>query len=275
MLGGRSSVPAESPGSVAAMPPSTPVPARAGGRCLVIMPAWNEQEAIGPTLDEIRAAHPDVDVLVVDDGSRDRTAAVAEAHGARVLRLPFNLGVGGAMRAGYKFAQRFGYDSAIQVDADGQHDPRDITVVLEGLDRADISIGARFAERGTYQARGPRRWAMVLLARTISRIAHTRLTDVTSGFRAANRQAIAQYCEHYPAEYLGDTIDSLVVAVRSGLTVTQVPVEMRPRQAGTPSNNPWKAGIYLVRSVFALFIAMTRRKVTPEQRPHTAAPDEL
>lgn len=237
----------------------------AWGRCLVIMPAWNEEEAIGPTLDELATALPAVDVLVVDDGSRDRTAAVAEGRGVRVLRLPYNLGVGGAMRAGYKYARRYDYDCAIQVDADGQHDPRDIVEVLAGLQKADISIGARFAERGTYEAKGPRRWAMIVLAKTISRIARARLTDVTSGFRAGNRRAIAQYCEHYPAEYLGDTIDSLVVAARSGLSVIQVPVEMRERQAGTPSNNPWKAGIYLFRSVFALFIAMTRRRVVIEE----------
>lgn len=233
----------------------------ARGRTLVIMPAWNEEEAIGATLAELAASLPELDVLVVDDGSSDRTAEVAEAAGALVLRLPYNLGVGGAMRAGYKYAHRAEYDSTIQVDADGQHDPRDILRVLEGLDRADISIGARFAERGTYKATGLRRWAMIVLAFVISRIARTRLTDVTSGFRAGNRRAIAQYCEHYPAEYLGDTIDSLVVALRSGLSVTQVPVEMRPRQAGTPSNNPVKAAIYLLRSFFALFIAMTRRPV--------------
>ncbi|WP_460476818.1 glycosyltransferase family 2 protein [Brachybacterium huguangmaarense] len=253
------------------MPPSpepAPLSPRAAPsrRCLVIMPAWNEEEAIGPTLDELSAALPELDVLVVDDGSTDRTAAVVESRGVRLLRLPYNLGVGGAMRAGYKYARRFDYDATIQVDADGQHDPQDILAVIDGLDRADISIGARFAERGTYTARGPRRWAMVVLASVISRIARTRLTDVTSGFRAGNRRAIAQYCEHYPAEYLGDTIDSLVVAVRSGLTVTQVPVEMRPRQAGTPSNNPWKAAVYLVRSFFALFIAMTRRAVSREDR---------
>ena len=100
---------------------------------------------------------------------------------------------------------------------------------------------------------------MVFLAKTISRLAGTQLTDVTSGFRAANRRGIAQYLDHYPAEYLGDTIDSLVVAIRSGCTVTQVPVEMRPRQAGTPSHNPFKAAIYLGRSIFALLFALTRK----------------
>lgn len=242
-------------------------------RFLVIMPAWNEEAAIGGTLAELVGSLPGADVLVVDDGSTDRTAEIAQRAGVLVLRLPYNLGVGGAMRAGYKYARRFGYERAIQVDADGQHDPRDILRVLDGLERADISIGARFAERGTYLARGPRRWAMVFLATVITRIAGTRLTDVTSGFRAGNRRAIRQYCEHYPAEYLGDTIDSLVVAVRSGLTVTQVPVEMRARQAGTPSNNPAKAAIYLARSVFALFIAMSRRRVEPGEVGDDVAPD--
>lgn len=230
------------------------------GRLLVIMPAWNESASVGNTVTEVIRTVPNCDVLVVDDGSTDNTADLAEAAGAAVLRLPFNLGVGGAMRAGYKYAQRWNYSQAIQVDADGQHDPKDLINVVKGLEVADISIGARFAEKGNYEVRGPRKWAMVFLGWAISRIAKTRLTDVTSGFRAANTRAIAQYCEHYPAEYLGDTIDSLVVAVRSGLTVTQVPVEMRPRQGGQPSHNPVKAALYLGRSGFALLIAMTRKK---------------
>lgn len=230
-------------------------------RLLAIMPAWNEEETVGTTVRELLDAVPEADVLVVDDGSLDRTVVRAREAGARVVSLPYNLGVGGAMRAGYKYARRFDYDQAIQVDADGQHDPKDIRRVLAGLERADISIGARFADRGSYEVSGPRRWAMVFLAAVISRVARTRLTDVTSGFRAANRRAIEQYCRHYPAEYLGDTIDSLVVALRSGLTVTQVGVEMRPRQGGKPSANPFKAAVYLFRSVSAVFFALTRRTI--------------
>lgn len=230
-------------------------------RLLAIMPAWNEEETVGTTVRELLDAVPEADVLVVDDGSLDRTVVRAREVGARVVSLPYNLGVGGAMRAGYKYARRFDYDQAIQVDADGQHDPKDIRRVLAGLERADISIGARFADRGSYEVSGPRRWAMVFLAAVISRVARTRLTDVTSGFRAANRRAIEQYCRHYPAEYLGDTIDSLVVALRSGLTVTQVGVEMRPRQGGKPSANPFKAAVYLFRSVSAVFFALTRRTI--------------
>lgn len=229
-------------------------------RVLVIMPAWNEAESVGDTVAEVLAVSERYDVLVVDDGSTDETASIAELAGATVLRLPFNLGVGGAMRAGFKYARRFGYVRVIQVDSDGQHDPRNIEEVLAGLEHADISIGARFADRGDYAVKGPRKWAMVFLAKVISALAKTRLTDVTSGFRAGNDRAISQYLDHYPAEYLGDTIDSLVVAVRSGCTVTQVPVEMRPRQGGTPSHHPSKAAIYLGRSIFALLFALTRKR---------------
>jgi glycosyltransferase involved in cell wall biosynthesis len=224
------------------------------------MPAWNEAESVGNTVREVLQQPETYDVLVVNDGSSDRTAAVAAEAGAVVLDLPFNLGVGGAMRAGFKYAKRNGYDAVIQVDADGQHDPKEISRVLAALANADIAIGARFADRGTYKVSGPRRWAMVLLAKVISGLSHTRLTDVTSGFKAANRRGIDQFIDHYPAEYLGDTIDSLVVAIRSGCVITQVPVEMRARQGGTPSHNPVKSAIYLGRSVFALLFALTRRR---------------
>lgn len=229
-------------------------------RVLVIMPAWNEADCVGATVAEVLSLDEPYDVLVVNDGSTDGTPVLAAAAGATVLNLPFNLGVGGAMRAGFKYAQRLGYRQVIQVDADGQHDPRNIREVLNGLDSADISIGARFADRGDYTVKGPRKWAMKLLASVLSRLAKTPLTDVTSGFRAGNNRAIAQYLDHYPAEYLGDTIDSLVVAIRSGLKVTQVPVEMRPRQGGTPSHHPVKAAVYLGRSFFALAFALTRKR---------------
>lgn len=230
---------------------------------LVIMPAWNESESVGNTVQEVFAFGPPCDVLVVDDGSRDNTAQVARDAGATVIQLPFNMGVGGAMRTGFKYAKSRGYSQVIQVDADGQHDPRDIQSVLDGLAHADIAIGARFAEKGDYVVKGPRKWAMNVLAWTISRVAGRRLTDVTSGFRAANSKAIRQYVDHYPAEYLGDTIDSLVVAIRSGCTVQQVGVSMRERQGGAPSHDPIKAAIYLGRSGMALMFALTRKKSEP------------
>ncbi|WP_309103244.1 glycosyltransferase family 2 protein [Microbacterium sp.] len=231
-------------------------------RILVIVPAWNEARNVGTTVREILGSSDAYDVLVIDDGSTDGTANAARVAGARVMILPFNLGVGGAMRTGFTYAQRMGYERAVQVDADGQHNPADIGKVIDGLRGADISIGARFAEVGDYSVRGPRRWAMVFLARTVSRVAKTRLTDVTSGFRAANRRAIDQYVEYYPAEYLGDTVDSLVAACHAGLKVTQVPVAMRPRNHGTPSQGPIGASVYLLRSLFALALALVRGAVT-------------
>jgi len=227
-------------------------------RVLVIVPAWNEQDNVGKTVKEILDIDLPLDVLVVDDGSTDLTTAEASAAGAKVLTLPFNLGVGGAMRTGFTYAHRQGYGAAIQVDADGQHDAADIARVLDALASVDVAIGARFAEVGDYQVRGPRRWAMRFLAATVSRVARTRLTDVTSGFRAANARAIEQYVRYYPAEYLGDTVDSLVAALHSGLRVQQVPVSMRPRASGKPSQNPFTASVYLLRSVFALSLALLR-----------------
>lgn len=164
------------------------------------------------------------------------------------------------MRTGFKYALRYGYSSAIQVDSDGQHDPRDINKVLAGLQDSDISIGARFAGKGNYVARGPRKWAMLVLSKVISAVAKTELTDVTSGFKAVNVRGLNQYMEHFPTEYLGDTIDSLVVAVKSGCKVTQVPVEMRERQAGTPSHSPFKSTIYLARSGLVLCFALARKR---------------
>lgn len=235
-------------------------------RVLVIVPAWNEERNVGRVVTEVLGADPSYDVIVIDDGSTDGTAAAARDAGATVLPLPFNLGVGGAMKTGFTYAQRHGYGRAIQVDADGQHNPADIALVLGGLDVADIAIGARFAEVGDYVVRGPRRWAMVFLAAVVSRVAKTTLTDVTSGFRAANRRAIDQYVRYYPAEYLGDTLDSLVEAIHAGLSVTQVPVAMRPRLHGKPSQNPLGAAVYLLRSVFALTLAIMRGAL--RRRPH-------
>lgn len=237
----------------------SPMPERLAQRILVVIPAWNEAGVIASTIAEIRAARPDVDILVVDDGSGDDTADRAEAAGALVARLPYNLGVGGAMRTGYRYALRESYDVVVQIDADGQHDPLYLTALVSGLDAADVVIGARFAGEGSYRASGPRRWAMWLLARVLSRLAGVRLTDVTSGFRAANRRAVTVFADHYPAEYLGDTVESLVIALRTGASVVQLPVEMRPRTVGQASQSPLRATVYLARAVIALGLALVRR----------------
>lgn len=227
-------------------------------RLLVIVPALNEREALPAVVREIRVANPGADVLVIDDGSTDDTAVRAWEAGALVASLPYNLGVGGAMRTGFRYALDHGYDMAAQVDADGQHDPGDLPALVAALDGADVAMGARFAGVGDYSARGPRRWAMVVLARVLSAVCKTRLTDATSGFKVANRRALGVWAYNYPAEYLGDTIEALVIAARSGLTVRQVPVAMRVRAAGVASHHPWKAAVYLARAMLALVFALMR-----------------
>lgn len=236
------------------------MPSASPERLLVVIPAWNEEETLPAVVAELRAAVPDADVVVVNDGSTDRTSDVARAAGALVIDLPINLGVGGAMRCGYTYALRHGYDATVQLDADGQHDPADVPRLLEALaaEEADVVIGARFAGVGEYEARGPRLWSMRLLARVLSRVAGTRLTDTTSGFKASGPRAIRLFASNYPAEYLGDTVESLVIASRVGLRIRQVGVAMRPRAGGTPSHGPVKAAIFLGRAAMALVISLSR-----------------
>lgn len=227
-------------------------------RTLVVVPAFNEEEAVAGVIEEIRTKAPWVETVVVDDGSSDRTAEVARAAGARVLRLPFNLGVGGAMRAGFRYALSQGFDVVVQIDADGQHDPAGLAELVEALHEADIVMGARFAGTGDYEARGLRRWAMSVLRVLLSAIAGTKLSDTTSGFRASGPRAVRLFAEHYPAEYLGDTIEALVIAVRAGCIVRQVPVAMRERAGGVPSHNVAKSAVYLGRALLALLFALIR-----------------
>jgi glycosyltransferase involved in cell wall biosynthesis len=236
----------------------------AESRVLIVLPALNEEESVAHVVRDVRSAIPSAVVVVVDDGSRDRTGAVASEAGAIVLTLPFNLGVGGAMRAGFRFARDNGFDVVVQVDADGQHDPAAILQLIQGLGEADLMIGARFAGVGDYGVRGPRKWAMRILAAVMSRVARTRLTDVTSGFKAAGPRAVRLFADTFPAEYLGDTVEALVIAARAGLVVRQLPVEMRERQAGVPSHHPFRAAVYLVRACAAFGLAMLRPRTRLE-----------
>lgn len=232
---------------------------------LIVMPAFNEELIVGEVVREVLTTLPGVRCLVVDDGSTDETATLARVAGATVLCLPFNLGVGGAMRLGFRYALENGFENVVQIDADGQHDPRSVPELLAKLTVADIVIGARFAGTGDYEARGPRKWAMKTLSVIISRIAKTTLTDVTSGFKAAGPRAVRLFATNYPAEYLGDTIESLVLASRANYSVTQVPVAMRPRAGGVPSHNPLKSAVYLGRALMALVIALCRTPISAQR----------
>ena len=233
-------------------------------RALVAIPAWNEERSIPEVIAKVRAHQPGADILVVDDGSTDATAAVAEAACAAVVSLPFNVGVGGAMRTAFLYAKRHGYDALVQVDADGQHDPADLDRVLGGLGAADIVVGTRFHPESMYFVGGPRRWAMVLLSKALSRMNRGEISDPTSGFRSAGPRAIDLFATEYPAEYLGDTVGSLSIAIRDGLVITERPVTMFYRKIGRPSKSALWSTLYLGRAVLALSVQLVKRN------PHTS-----
>jgi glycosyltransferase involved in cell wall biosynthesis len=230
----------------------------AGLRRLAIVPAYNEAASVGSVVHEIRAADPGFHVLVVDDGSTDETAAVARAHGARVVRLPFNLGIGGAVQTGYRFARDHGYDLAVQVDGDGQHDPRELRALLAPVvaGEADLVVGSRFAGAGSYHAPALRSVGIRLFARVISRIVGQRVTDTTSGFRAANRRAIALFADDYPHDY--PEVETTVMVVKERLRLAEVPVSMRERAAGRSSITAARSVYYMAKVTVALFVGLFR-----------------
>lgn len=229
-------------------------------RCLAIVPAYNEEASIAGVVFEIRHFDPSVEVLVVDDGSSDATAACAEEAGARVLRLPLNLGIGGAVQAGYMYALEHGFDVAVQVDGDGQHDARELGQLLEPViaGRADMSIGTRFAGRRAYRASRARRVGIGLFAALISIRVRQRMTDTTSGFRAVNRRGIRLFAAEYPHDY--PEVESIVTAARGNLSVCEVPVLMRPRFAGQSSITAFGSFYYVVKVLLALFVGLFPRQ---------------
>jgi glycosyltransferase involved in cell wall biosynthesis len=227
---------------------------------LVVVPAFNEARNIGMVLEELKRAQPEFSVIVVDDGSVDGTAKVAASAGIQVLTLPFNLGVGAAMRLGFKYAQQNGFKAVVQVDADGQHVPSEIDSLLEKLTEHDVVIGSRFAQgASTFDVGGSRRIAMRFLAFLLSKITKSELSDVTSGFRASGPRAISLFAASYPPEYLGDTIESLVIAHRNKLSIVEVPTTIRERHSGTSSQSTIKALVYTLRALAVVFLSVLHR----------------
>jgi glycosyltransferase involved in cell wall biosynthesis len=236
-------------------------------KTLIAIPAYNEEASIGAVLKDLRDHHPLEHVIVIDDGSRDATSAIAKAAGVRVIRHPINLGVGAAMGTAFKFAARHGYEALVQLDADGQHRPEFLTVLLGQIGKADIVIGSRFADGGYFRTTRARRTVMKVIAAVVSAYSGARLTDVTSGFRVSGPRAIELFSQHYPVEYLGDTVESIVLASRQGLTVAEVSVAMNERFGGLPSQSFFRAFLYTGRIflilVLAGFRSAPRSVITP------------
>jgi glycosyltransferase involved in cell wall biosynthesis len=239
-----------------------------GQRALVVMPAYNEQLSVDAVVTAVLGAG--LPVCVVDDGSTDETSAVARAAGATVLRLPLNLGVGGALRCGFRYAIANGYDVVVQVDADGQHDPAQVRDLLSALEStgADMVIGSRFAEgSGAYAVRGPRRLAMALLARRAAKATGVHVADSTSGFRAIRRPLLDRFAVNYPIEYLGDTVEALIEAGRAGAKVVEHPIAMSPRTHGSGSAGLVASLWYVLRVIIAIELMHKRAPRAPLAGP--------
>jgi glycosyltransferase involved in cell wall biosynthesis len=237
-------------------------------RSVAIVPAFQERASIARVVEDIQRLSS-ADVVVIDDGSGDGTAAEAVRAGARVITLPFNLGIGSAVQTGYMVALEGGYDVAIQVDGDGQHPAEEIDRLIAALGEtgADIVVGSRFIGGGAYRAPFGRRLGIAVFARLVSLVTGVRMTDTTSGFRASGRRAIALFAAAYPHDY--PEVEAVIIAHRAGLRLVEIPVQMRERQGGRSSITPLKSGYYMLKVIMAIVMVLLRRPIKLEPPPGT------
>lgn len=236
-------------------------------RVLVIIPAYNEEATIAAVVGQIREAAPEADIVVVDDGSLDQTSPRVRSCGqAALLTLPFNLGIGGAMQTGYRYALRNNYDIAVQCDADGQHPADEIMRLVSRIEdgSADIVIGSRYVADSAYTPSLSRRIGKSLLSRWINLFIGGGITDTTSGFRAMNRAAIGVVAHSYPEDYPEPEV--LVILHKHGLRAVEIPVTMHPRQGGVTSIRAHGAAYYMVKVGLAIVIDLFRQ-YSPARRP--------
>jgi glycosyltransferase involved in cell wall biosynthesis len=237
---------------------------------LAIVPAYNEEEAIGSTIASIRRWAPDFDVLVVDDGSADKTGEVAAAAGAKVLRLPYNLGIGGGMQAGYVYAKENGYEVAVQVDGDGQHDPRQIKDLLQCLEAnpgLNMVTGSRFLDPdgGGFRSSAARRVGIRIFARVLSTITGQKVTDPTSGFRMTDRRGIELFADDYPMDY--PEVEAIMLMHTHRLRSREIPVVMGPRLTGESAISTPQSVYYMVKVLLAVFVALFRKRPVRDMAP--------
>lgn len=236
-------------------------------RTLVVIPALDEEDSLPEVLARLRSSHPELDVLVVDDGSTDDTAAVARRAGVAVVSLPFNLGIGGALRTGFRYAVRHGYERAVQLDADGQHGAEQIPLLLNALDAgADMAVGSRFAdEADSYEVGRMRAGAMGLLRFLVHRSSGHRFSDTSSGFRAFSAPVLELFAQSYPSEYM-ESVEALLLVLHRGFRVAEVPVQMGARTGGVASNRRLHLLYHYVRLLLVITATRPRRSRTRQLR---------
>ena len=224
-------------------------------KVLVVVPAWNEQASIAKVISELKTRG--FEVLVIDDGSTDETSFIARQSGAITMRLPFNLGVGGALRCGFKYAVQHGYQVVVQCDADGQHPVDHIELLISTATEGNFHmvIGSRFLnDEGKMELSLIRRLAMRILSRSASRACKTLITDATSGFRVITVPLLNELAEKLPAYYLGDTYEALVSSGRAGYRIREIPAPLMEREHGKSSAHPVKAAQLAVKAILSAIL---------------------
>jgi glycosyltransferase involved in cell wall biosynthesis len=230
---------------------------------LAIVPAFNEEASVGRVIRELQEFDPGMDVVVVDDGSTDRTAGMADDAGAHLLRLPFNLGIGGAVQTGFRYAFEQGYDLAVRLDGDGQHIASELPKLLRPVvaGEADVVVGSRFGGGGQYRSTAVRRVGIRFFAWTVSRMVGQKVTDTTSGFQAVSRRGIALFAADYPHDY--PEVEATVMVAKANLRLREVPVAMRERAGGRSSITAVRSVYYMLKVLLALFVGLFRRHAVP------------
>lgn len=223
-------------------------------KILIIIPAYKEADNIENLVDNIINNCPQYDYVIVNDGSKDATRQICQKNGYNFIDLPINLGIGGAVQAGYKYAERESYTIAIQIDGDGQHDILQIDKVIEPLrnGQADIVIGSRFIQKEGFQSSSLRRMGIRFLSGLIWACTGKKILDVTSGYRAVNRKFIEIYAENYPSDF--PEPEAIVAAIMHKGKVMEVPVSMKERQTGTSSIHAWKSVYYMIKVSLAILV---------------------